>query len=854
MPVRNPTPPRRRRPVRVPASLLERIESRVLFADFSVTNTLDAGPGSLRAAIESANLTPGADTISFNIAGGGAQTIAPLTGLPVVTEAVTIDATTQPGFGGTPLVTLDGVSVVGSSGLRLSGGASTVRGLRVTRFSSNGLAIDTAGGNVVQGNEIVGNLVDGISVASSNNTIGGTAVAQRNVITGNGRDGMRVTAGATGNQIIGNRVGVDAAGAATGNGMTGVTLFGAGNSVTANVISDNNEHGVQVSGASASNNVIQGNLIGTDATGTAALGNGQSGVSGTGGVRILSANGTIVGGTSAGAGNVISGNFAEGILIEGLGAGGTIVQGNFIGTNASGTAALPNVNDGIQIKSGSHTIGGTTAGVVNVLSGNGDDGIEIQSVNSGGNIVQGNRIGTNAAGTAALGNGSDGVEIQGSSGNQIGGSAVGAGNVIAANASDGIEILGDTTGGSSGNAVTANVIGVGTGGQALGNTRNGVNLEAANGTVVSDNTIANNALDGVFVNSGATGNPVRQNAIHSNGGLGIDLGLDGVTPNDAGDADAGANDLQNFPTITSATTGAGGTVVSFTINSTPNAQVTVDVYSGATADPSGFGEGATWGGATTLTTDAAGNATGSVNVGNVAAGLRVSATATNAQGSTSEFSQSVPVTDNDTVAPAVNASNFLFDGATLPAAPHRLTYAFSENVSASLGAGDLLLENLSTGATVPAANIAVSYNAATNTATFTFPGFTNGVLPDGRYRATLLAAGVTDPAGNPLAANHVSEFFVLAADANHDGSVNLGDFNVLAANFGQSPRNFTQGDFDYSGTVNLADFNILASRFGMVLTRASVAGRSGSAPTATGADRTIGLTDGQREALRDLLN
>ena len=808
-----PTPRRRQRIERTCRALVEPVELRLLLANFIVSNTLDFGAGSLRAAIEAANVDFAPDTISFSIGGGGAQTIAPLSNLPIITAPVTIDATTQPGYAGSPLITVDGSDVGGSSGLRIAASNTTVRGLRIIEFASNGIALEGSGaaGNVIEANEIRDNFVDGISISSSNNRIGDFSASRGNIITGNGRDGVRVTAGATGNRIIGNRIGVNASGGGAGNAMTGVTLFGSGNRVETNVICDNNEHGIHVSGAGASNNLITGNFIGTSPDGNAPLGNGQSGVSGTAGVRILGAAGTVIGGANAADANVISGNFAEGILIEGVGAGGATIEGNFIGTNAVGTAAVPNVNDGIQIKAGAHTI------VRNVLSGNGDDGIEFQGAGTGGNVVRGNRIGM-TVGFMPLGNGSDGIEIQGSSGNIIGGDPLLFGrNFIGGNTSDGIEILDDITGGSANNDLRGNRIGVGVVAQVLGNGRHGVNLEAATGTLMRENTIVNNGLDGVFVNNAATANAIRQSFISNNGGLGIDLGPDGVTPNDAGDADAGGNELQNFPTITSATSSTtGGTIVQFTLHSTPNAQFDIDIYDMSQADPSGFGEGARFVGTTTVTTDASGDASGSRNVGAVAAGQFVSATATNAAGSTSEFSAAVPVSGNDTTPPAVNGSSFLFDGATLPAAPHRLTYTFSENVAASLGANDLLLENLTTGATVPTANIAVSYNTATNTATFTFPGFSNGILPDGNYRATLLASGVTDPAGNPLPGNHVSTFFFLNGDANRDGRVNLSDFNILAANFGQSGRNFAQGDFTYDGIVNLADFNVLASRFGQV--------------------------------------
>ena len=171
------------------------------------------------------------------------------------------------------------------------------------------------------------------------------------------------------------------------------------------------------------------------------------------------------------------------------------------------------------------------------------------------------------------------------------------------------------------------------------------------------------------------------------------------------------------------------------------------------------------------------------------------------------------------VVPAVASSAFLFDDA-----PHRLRLTFDENVSASLGTSDVVLENLTTGQTIPSSQLSLSYDPSTNVATFSYTGSAGGivgVLPDGNYRATLVAAGVTTPNGQPLPADHVMNFFFLNGDANHDGRVNLEDFNALAANFGQSPRTFSQGDFNYNGVVNLEDFNILASRFGTILTDAS---------------------------------
>jgi photosystem II stability/assembly factor-like uncharacterized protein len=150
-------------------------------------------------------------------------------------------------------------------------------------------------------------------------------------------------------------------------------------------------------------------------------------------------------------------------------------------------------------------------------------------------------------------------------------------------------------------------------------------------------------------------------------------------------------------------------------------------------------------------------------------------------------------------------------------APHRLSFRFNENVAPSLLLADVTLQNLTTSQTVPGASMSLVYDARLDVATIVFPGFAQGVLPDGRYRLTLSGATITDAAGNPMAGDHTFGFTFLRGDADGDGTVNLDDFNVLAANFGQSPRDFTQGDFNYDGTVNLDDFNVLASRFGTVV-------------------------------------
>jgi hypothetical protein len=157
------------------------------------------------------------------------------------------------------------------------------------------------------------------------------------------------------------------------------------------------------------------------------------------------------------------------------------------------------------------------------------------------------------------------------------------------------------------------------------------------------NTIAFNTGAGVVVDpdEGGTGIQIRGNSIYSNGGLGIDLAGDGVTPNDPGDADAGPNGLQNFPSLSVALAGAS-TRVTGSVNSSADTTFTVDFYASPAADPSGFGEGARYLGSAVVTTNAGGNAGFAVTLAAATTpGEVVTATATDPAGDTSEFSAAV---------------------------------------------------------------------------------------------------------------------------------------------------------------------------------------------------------------------
>ena len=147
-----------------------------------VTNTNDSGPGSLRQAITESNADAGdVDRIEFSIGAGGPQTIVPLTGLPTVTQPAVIDATTQPGFDGVPIIELNGNGLA-ANGLSISGGNTTVRGLVINRFTGTAINVFNGGGNVIEGNYIgtdtTGTIArpntgNGVSITSANNRVGG---------------------------------------------------------------------------------------------------------------------------------------------------------------------------------------------------------------------------------------------------------------------------------------------------------------------------------------------------------------------------------------------------------------------------------------------------------------------------------------------------------------------------------------------------------------------------------------------------------------------------------------------------------------------------------------------------------
>src|SRR2546423_1978361 len=452
-----------------------------------------AGTGTLRQAIVDANANPGADVINFNIAGGGPFTISATAPLPAITEAVTIDGYSQPGSvtgtisGRTILINLDGsLAGAGANGLIVDANSVTIDGLAVYGFSGDGIHVNPL------------------------------------------------------------RAGLFVWGSYIGTDNTGTTAF------------SNAGHGINF------DDFGPGGGGGTGGSSAAIIGTNSDGTN------------------DADEGNLISANAQDGIAGWTLSA--STIAGNIIGLDKNGNASsFGNGRNGILLTVGSvnnriGSDGNNTSDAVegNIISSNTGEGIFI-AANSNSNLVGGNVIGLDAA-NAAAGNGANGINIINSSLNRIGidGSNINytaQRNTIGSNASNGINISSESFFGfdfnSTGNVVQGNYIGTTSGALSRPNLSNGINLSATNNPLTVDNniigsdgdgstddqegnTIANNTLNGINTNNTPliTNDRFSRNLIFNNGLLGIDLGNDGVTPNDDGVADTGPNTLYNFPVIT----------------------------------------------------------------------------------------------------------------------------------------------------------------------------------------------------------------------------------------------------------------------------------------------------------------
>ena len=612
---RRPPTTARRRAARLWA--LERLEERTLLSLLMVNTAADdTAPDStlsLREAILVSNgtlpvsaLSPQEqaqvsgplsvpNTIHFAIPGTGVHTIQPTSPLPTITQPVFIDGYSQPGArancqtqgdDAVLLIQLDGSQInpnlsydpaagYNRTGLVITCGASTVRGLAINRFGYYGIQTTGTGGNVVEGNFIgtdvtgtvpLGNGYDGVYLGSDANRVGtnGDGVedpAERNVLSGSVHGSGVFITSATGNVVTGNYIGTDSSGKmALGNGLDGVTIAGATSNfigvngapsnlaAEGNLISANHRNGVSmVYGGSVSvGNVVAGNYIGTDATGTQTtyttpdgitqpLGNRAEGVllDPGSGSDWIGTNGDGV--NDSAERNVISGNGDSGVLIY---SPGNVVAGNFIGTDATGSKRLGNGSSGVTIDDASAYTGvptntspsenrigvdGHDAGFAaerNVISGNAAYGILMTRRSPAGNhdnTVAGNYIGTDATGEAAVPN-SAGVVLQGSNRDWIGANSghpnAGAErNVIAGNSGGGLLM-----GGSIGGVVAGNYIGLDAAGTVgLGNAVGPYSAFSGVGVLLS-------GCQGVRIGTDGVGDPAAERNVIAGHTTGIAFG------------------------------------------------------------------------------------------------------------------------------------------------------------------------------------------------------------------------------------------------------------------------------------------------------------------------------------------
>jgi hypothetical protein len=386
-----------------------------------------------------------------------------------------------------------------TTGIRAQGSDAVIQGDFIGTNAA-GTAVHPSGGNGT-----------GISITGSSNTIGGGGAG--NLISGNSSHGVTVSGGS--NIIQGNKIGITSSGpfSAVPNGGDGLQIIGGAinliggntNFGAGNIISGHGGDGVEVTGGSGT--VIKGNQIGI-VSGVTDIGNTGAGVFVSG-----AAVDTTIGGTAATDRNIISGNGNDGIALS---AGtGTVIKGNLIGLGST-DSVVANGGDGIGINAGSGavTIGGTTDGERNVISGNLSDGIEIAT--SGGHAITGNYIGLAADGSTDRGNTSNGVLISNSNTNTIGGDTAGERNVVSGNTLHGVEI----TGTSTGNTVAANYIGTDAGGTLdRGNSSDGVRIDAADGNTIGGtgdnhrNVVSGNNSDGIDLITNADNNDVLNNYI-----------------------------------------------------------------------------------------------------------------------------------------------------------------------------------------------------------------------------------------------------------------------------------------------------------------------------------------------------
>jgi titin len=402
-------------------------------------------------------------------------------------------------------------------------------------------------GTDISGTVAVPNYYGVILIAASNNVIGGTEPSAGNLVSGNIQGGVHIESNSNLNSVLGNTIGTDVSGEVTlANTLEGIFIgFGASDNRiggsdpgAGNLISGHSSAGVFIQNEDSVGNQLLGNRIGTNGAGTRSLANDY-------GVVVIGARETIIGGADTGTPwvcdgpcNLISGNTEFGVMIQGVSAGAAgqaspgrtdrlavpdqdnQVLGNFFGTDLAGSSALPNLA-GIDLsyQAAGNTVGGSSLlGEGNLIGGNRRDGIVVRHPLTDNNQISGNRIGTTADGESALGNSEDGIWItEGASGNTVGGDGAGLGNLISGQAADplrfGVFISTNEEPAAIDNQVIGNLLGTnGTGTSAVPN-GGGVGLwDLVDGTIIRDNVISGNSLRGILILQ-TSDNEVRDNKI-----------------------------------------------------------------------------------------------------------------------------------------------------------------------------------------------------------------------------------------------------------------------------------------------------------------------------------------------------
>jgi titin len=424
----------------------------------------------------------------------------------------------------------DGVYIGGGAKNNIIGGDSPEEKNYILFNKLDGIGIygGNTSDNVVSGNIILSNKTHGIRIygGSHHNTIGGTSPNQRNLISGNTKDGIRIQGSGTDeNVILGNYIGTSSDGySEISNRDNGIqitegaqenTIGGAADGAM-NLISSNHDYGVVITGTETMSNTVLGNIVGTDVSGGSAIGNGHAGIAITGGAN----HNFIGGGSDHDAFNLVSGNDTRGILLSDPGTSHNTIAGNYIGTNISGTLAVGNDGYGVHIKSGAseNLIGGDLESAFNLISGNLGKGVFIYGPDAHGNTIAGNYIGTDISGTEVISNTTGGVLINnGAYENVVGGDTPDEMNLISGNGGAGVFIELE----SHNNSIIGNTIGTDiTGMAALGNKYEGVSISRSANTEIGGtspgegNLISANGYAGVAVNfEESSGNLIAGNKI-----------------------------------------------------------------------------------------------------------------------------------------------------------------------------------------------------------------------------------------------------------------------------------------------------------------------------------------------------